>query len=104
MHSGPFYAAPCRGWAWEPRPDARDRAEVDVALRGHIGRLFAARRQVYDSPRIHAGLRREGGRHSRRHVERLMRDVGLPTNKDADVNRASPTAAKTGLWIKNLEF
>ena len=47
------------------------RAETEAELRGHIGRIFAARRRVYGSPRIHAELRREGRRHSRRHVERL---------------------------------
>ena len=40
-------------------------------MRGHIGRIFAAGRRVYGSPRVHAELRREGRRHSRRHVERL---------------------------------
>jgi transposase InsO family protein len=46
-------------------------------LRGHIGRIFGARRQVYGSPRSRADLRREGRRHSRRRMERLTRDMGL---------------------------
>ena len=65
-------------YAWlQAIPVVQHRAEVDAALRGHIGRIFAARRQVYGSPRIHAELRREGRRHSRRRIETLMREMGL---------------------------
>ena len=45
-------------------PAVRLRAEAEDGLRGHIDRIFAARRQVYGSPRVHAELRREGLRHS----------------------------------------
>ncbi len=55
---------------------AQHRAEAEAELRGHIGRIFAARRRVYGSPRVHAELRREGLRHARRRVARLMRDMG----------------------------
>ena len=54
----------------------QSRAEEEGELRGHIGRIFAARRRVYGAPRIHAELRREGRRHSRRRVEQLMREMG----------------------------
>jgi transposase InsO family protein len=65
-------------YAWlQAIPVVQHRAEADAALRGHIGRIFAARRQVYGSPRIHAELRREGRRHSRRRIETLMREMGL---------------------------
>jgi putative transposase len=53
------------------------RAEAEAELRGHIGRIFTARRQVYGSPRVHAELRREGRRHSRRRVAGLMREMSL---------------------------
>jgi transposase InsO family protein len=46
-------------------------------LRDHIGRVFAAGRHIYGSPRVHAELRREGRRHSRRRVARLMHEMGL---------------------------
>ena len=39
-------------------PAVRARAEAEAALRGHVGRVFAARRGVYGSPRVHAELRR----------------------------------------------
>jgi putative transposase len=65
-------------YAWlRAIPAVQSRAETEAALRGHIGRIFAARRRVYGSPRVHAELRREGRRHSRRRVARLMREMGL---------------------------
>jgi putative transposase len=65
-------------YAWlQAIPTTQCRAEAEAALRGHIGRIFAAGRQAYGSPRVHAELRREGRRHSRRRIERLMREMGL---------------------------
>lgn len=65
-------------YAWRHAiPAVQSRAETEADLRGHIDRIFAARRRVYGSPRIHAELRREGRRHSRRRIERLMREMGL---------------------------
>jgi putative transposase len=63
-------------YAWlRAIPAVQGRAEAE--LRGHIGRIFTARRQVYGSPRVHAELRREGRRHSRRRVAGLMREMSL---------------------------
>src|SRR3954471_20181910 len=54
-------------YAWlRAIPAVQDRAEADAELGRHIDRIFAARRRVYGSPRIHAELRREGRRHGRR--------------------------------------
>jgi putative transposase len=65
-------------YAWlQAIPTIQHRAEAEAELRGHIGRIFAARRQVCGSPRIHAELRRGGRRHSRRRIERLMREMSL---------------------------
>ena len=58
-------------------PAVRARAEAEAALRGHVGRVFAARRGVHGSPRVQAELRREGRRHSRRRVARVRREMGL---------------------------
>jgi putative transposase len=65
-------------YAWlHAIPAIRIRAETDSELRDQITRVFNGRRRVYGSPRIHAELRREGRRHSRRRIERLMREMGL---------------------------
>jgi putative transposase len=65
-------------YAWlRAIPTVRTRAEAEDGLRGHIGRIFAARRRAYGSPRVHAELRREGRHHSRRRVAWLMREMGL---------------------------
>jgi putative transposase len=69
-------------YAWlRAIPAVRIRAEAEAELRSHIGRIFAARRRVYGSPRIHAELGREGRRHARRRVERLMREMGLQARR-----------------------
>lgn len=62
-------------------PAAHARAKAETELRGHIGRIFAACRRVYGSPRVHAELRREGRRHSRRRVAQLMREMGLSARR-----------------------
>ncbi len=65
-------------YAWlRAIPAGQNRAAAEAELRGHIGRIFAARRRVYGAPRVHAELRREGRRHSRRRIARLMREMGL---------------------------
>jgi putative transposase len=65
-------------YAWRRAiPVLQARAEAEADLRAHIGRIFTARRRVYGSPRVHAELRREGRRHSRRRIARLMRAMGL---------------------------
>jgi putative transposase len=69
-------------YAWlRAIPSVQSRAEAETELRGRIGSIFAARRRVYGSPRVHAELRREGLRHSRRRVERLMREMALSARR-----------------------
>ena len=69
-------------YAWlRAIPALQTRAEAEAELRGQIGRVFAARRRVYGSPRVHAELRREGRQHSRRRVARLMREMGLSARR-----------------------
>ncbi len=69
-------------YAWlRTVPAAQARSEAEAELRGHIGRIFAARRRVYGAPRVHAELRREGRHHSRRRVARLMRELGLQARR-----------------------
>ena len=46
-------------YAWlHAIPAVRPRAVAEDGLRGLIDRIFAAHRQVYGSPRVHAELRR----------------------------------------------
>jgi putative transposase len=69
-------------YAWlRAIPAVQARAEAEAELRGDIGRIFAARHRVYGAPRVHAELRREGRRHSRRRVARLMRTMGLAARR-----------------------
>jgi putative transposase len=69
-------------YAWlRAIPAARTRAETEGELRDPIGRVFAAGRRVHGSPRVHAELRREGRRHARRRVARLMRETGLSARR-----------------------
>jgi putative transposase len=69
-------------YAWlRAIPAVRARAEAEAELCGHIGRIFATRRHVYGAPRVHAELRREGRRHSRRRIGRLMRAMGLAARR-----------------------
>jgi putative transposase len=69
-------------YAWlRAIPAVRARAEAEAELRGHIGRIFATKRRVYGAPRVHAELRREGRRHARRRIGRLMREMGLAARR-----------------------
>jgi transposase InsO family protein len=69
-------------YAWlRAVPSAQARSGAEAELRGHIGRILAARRHVYGAPRVHAELRREGRRHSCRRVARLMREMGLAARR-----------------------
>lgn len=69
-------------YAWlHAVPAVQTRAETDAELRDQISRIFASRRRLYGSPRVHAELRRNGRRHSRRRIERLMREMGLSARR-----------------------
>jgi transposase InsO family protein len=57
------------------RPSIRQR--VDQELTEHIGQAHEASKGRYGAPRIHAQLRRQGRRHGRKRVARLMRAAGL---------------------------
>ena len=65
-------------YAWlHAIPETQQRAEQENELRDQIARIFAARRGVYGSPRVHAELRHDGRLHGKRRIERLMREMGL---------------------------
>jgi transposase InsO family protein len=57
------------------RPSIRQ--QVDEELTEHIRQAHQASKGRYGAPRIHAQLRRQGHRHARKRVARLMRAAGL---------------------------
>jgi transposase InsO family protein len=67
----------CSGfYAWQGRPRCC-RAIEDERLTARIVATFQKSRETYGSPRVHAELRAEGSRVSRKRVERLMRVKAL---------------------------
>ncbi len=68
--------APSGYYAWRTCPTS-SRAQEDEALEVEVRAVFAAKRQRYGSPRVHAELRANGRRVGRKRVARLMRRGGL---------------------------
>ena len=63
-------------YAWLRRVPGR-RQEDDRRVSERVRQIFQDSRQTYGSPRVHAELRAEGRRISRKRVARLMRGSGL---------------------------
>jgi len=63
-------------YAFASRP-ASARADRERTLRERLRALHAESRGTYGSPRLHAALRREGSKVSKRRVERAIRSMGL---------------------------
>jgi putative transposase len=63
-------------YAWLQRP-ASAHATADAALLKRIKTVHAGSRQTYGAPRVHADLHRQGEKHSRKRIARLMREAGL---------------------------
>jgi transposase InsO family protein len=53
------------------------RAAADAELAGQVRAVHGASKGRYGAPRVHAQLRAQGRRHSRKRVARLMRQSGL---------------------------
>jgi len=70
-------------YAWRHRSKAGPSAheQADRVLGTRIQTTFVAGRGVYGSPRIHAALRAQGARCSRKRVARLMRAQGLAAGR-----------------------
>lgn len=67
-------------YAWRKRPESQHTQE-DARLTTHIQDVFVAFRGVYGSPRIHAELRDQGWRTSRKRVARLMQENGMDARR-----------------------
>jgi len=63
-------------YAW-CRRGMSQRAQANAALVGQIREIHQASRRTYGSPRVHAALRKDGVKCSRKRVARLMRCEGL---------------------------
>jgi len=108
-------------YAWASRePSARARA--DVALLKRIRTVHLGSHETYSAPRVHAGLREQEARHSRKRIARLMREAGLvgaslrrsgPVTPRRDpearpapdlVDRAFATEAPNRLWVADITY
>jgi len=66
-----------------------DRAQDDAALASEISRVFEASRGTYGSPRVHAEIKEQGRRVSRKRVERKMRRMGLRARRKPRFRRTT---------------
>jgi putative transposase len=106
--------------AWLARP-ASERALLDRELLERIRQIHADSRGTYGAPRVHAELRFQGVRVSRKRVERLMRAAGLsglirrrhgrttvrvPGIRVADdlVQRDFHPAGPDRLWVADISY
>jgi putative transposase len=108
-------------YAWLQRPPSAH-ATADAALLKRIKTVHASSRQTYGAPRVHADLHRQGEKHSRKRIARLMREAGLvgashrhggPTttrrNKDDRpapdlVDRDFSAAGPNELWVADITY
>lgn len=108
-------------YAWLSRP-ASTHAQADVALLKRIRTVHATSRETYGAPRVHAELRAEGAKHSRKRIARLMRDAGLvgasrrrhgpvTTRRDKEtrpapdlVDRNFTANGPDQLWVADITF
>ena len=108
-------------YAWLRRPPSAH-AVADAALLKRIRTVHASSRETYGAPRVHAALQAGGERHSRKRVERLMREAGLvgashrrggpvTTRRDHEarpapdlVGRDFTAAGPNQLWVSDITF
>jgi putative transposase len=112
--------SPSGFWAWSKRPPS-ERARTDAALTSEIRRIHRRSRGTYGVPRVHAELRYDGTRCSRKRVARLMTAAGLEgvhrrrairtTVRDRDaapapdlVNRSFRAPGPDRLWVADITY
>jgi len=83
-------------YAWRSRPQSR-RKQEDALIAEQVCQVFAANREVYGSPRIHAELKEQGWRCGRKRVARLMREQGLCAHRR--MHRTRTTKSEPGARI-----
>jgi putative transposase len=86
-------------YAWRRRPKS-NRARQDELLTRQIQRIHQQNRGIYGAPRIHAELRDQQVRASRKRVARLMRLAGLQGKRKGVLNlkrTPSPTSPASNL-------
>ena len=85
-------------YAWKNRPQSQH-AREDGHLKQMIEAAYTASKERYGSPRVHAELRDQGYRCSRKRVAGLMRESGLCARKKrhrVHTTRQDPTHFKAG--------
>ena len=108
-------------YAWRQRPPSAH-AAADAALLKRIRTVHVSSRQTYGALRVHADLRRQGEKHSRKRIARLMREAGLvgashrhagptTTRRDKDdrpapdlVDRDFSAAGSNQLWVADITY
>jgi putative transposase len=112
--------SPSGYYAWRVRPPSA-RAQRDGELLERILAIHAESRGTYGAPRVHAELRAQGVRVSRKRVARLMRQAGLcgvsrrrfvvTTVRDKDavpapdlVQRDFEAAGPNQLWVADITY
>jgi putative transposase len=112
--------SPSGYYAWRVRPPSA-RAQRDGELLERILAIHAESRGTYGAPRVHAELRVQGVRVSRKRVARLMRQAGLcgvsrrrfvvTTVRDKDavpapdlVQRDFEAAGPNQLWVADITY
>ena len=108
-------------YAWLRRPPCAH-AEADAALLKRVRTIHATSRHTYGAPRVHAALRAQEDRHSRKRIARLMREAGLvgachrgtgpaTTRRDQEarpapdlVDRSFKADAPNILWVADITY
>ena len=107
-------------YAWLKRPEPA-RARRDAELAGKVEAIHSRSRGTYGAPRIHAELRAQGERVSRKRVARLMKAKGLvgisrrkgcrTTSRDESarpapdlVERDFTAEAPDRLWVADITY
>ena len=107
--------------AWLCRPPSTH-AQADAVLLRQVRTVHASSRETYGAPRVHAELRTQGERHSRKRIARLMREAGLvgasrrrggpvTTRRDKEarpapdlVDRDFSATGPNQLWVADITF